>query len=94
MGLQVFEQAGEGGFKGVVILPVREIWDEVLASAHLVFVPSFGRFMRRCSRGLCGPFIPREIRIFRRGLGIFGFVLCRFGHSAGLAGKRSNGEEM
>ena len=30
-GAEVFEQAGEGGLEGVVLLPVREVGDEVFA---------------------------------------------------------------
>ena len=31
LGAEVFEQAGEGGLEGVVLLPVREVGDEVFA---------------------------------------------------------------
>jgi hypothetical protein len=34
IGAEVFEQAEEGGLEGVVLLPVREAGDELLAQLH------------------------------------------------------------
>jgi hypothetical protein len=31
VGAQIFFQTGEGGFKGIVVLPVGEIWDVIFA---------------------------------------------------------------
>ena len=32
--LQILLQPGEGGFKGVLVFPVREVRDEILAQFH------------------------------------------------------------